>query len=34
VVLAKRLLDGLSAHDATFGYIAMLVAFGFGSAIS
>src|SRR5438128_702486 len=32
-LIAKKLIDGLSAHDATCSYIAMLVALGFGAAI-
>src|SRR2546428_720542 len=32
-LIAKKLIDSLSAHDATFGYIATLVALGFGAAI-
>jgi ATP-binding cassette subfamily B protein len=33
-LIAKKLIDHLSAHDATFGYIAMLVGLGFGAAIA
>ena len=32
-LIAKKVIDHLSAHDATFSYIAMLVALGFGAAI-
>ena len=32
-LIAKKLIDHLSAHDATFGYVAMLVAAGLGAAI-
>lgn len=33
-LIAKKLIDHLSAHEATFGYIGMLVGLGFGAAIA
>src|SRR5207244_8741594 len=33
-LIAKKLIDHLSAHDATFSYVAVLVALGFGAAIA
>src|SRR5207253_3470741 len=33
-LIAKKLIDHLSAHDATFSYVAMLVALGFSAAIA
>src|SRR5262249_39999872 len=33
-LIAKKLIDHLSARDASFGYIAMLVGVGLGAAIA
>src|SRR5262249_9809029 len=33
-LIAKRLIDHLSANDARFSYIAMLVGLGFGAALA